>query len=88
MHPSAIEKLHLADGSIIDDLEQVREIVHRLQRPRIAPELVYAVDWNEGDLALFNNHGVLHSVTGSFTPDEVRIFRQCNLAASEPPLVP
>ncbi|CDR88611.1 uncharacterized protein (C-terminal fragment), partial [Sporisorium scitamineum] len=88
VHPSAIEKLHLADGSIIDDLEQVREIVHRLQRPRIAPELVYAVDWNEGDLALFNNHGVLHSVTGSFTPDEVRIFRQCNLAASEPPLVP
>ncbi|TKY85306.1 hypothetical protein EX895_005468 [Sporisorium graminicola] len=88
VHPSAIEKLHLADGSVIDDLEQVREIVHRLQRPGIAPELVYAVDWDEGDLALFNNHGVLHSVTGSFNPDEVRIFRQCNLAASEPPLAP
>lgn len=25
VHPSAIEKLHLADGSVIDDLEQVRE---------------------------------------------------------------
>lgn len=88
VHPSAIEKLHLADGTVIDDLTTVREIVHRLQRPGIAPELVYAVDWEAGDIALFNNHGVLHSVTGSFAPEEVRIFRQCNLAASEGPLGP
>jgi alpha-ketoglutarate-dependent taurine dioxygenase len=88
VHPSAIEKLHLADGTVINDLREVREIVHRLQRPGIAPELVYAVDWEAGDIALFNNHGVLHSVTGSFDPEEVRIFRQCNLAASEGPLGP
>lgn len=88
VHPSAVEKLHLADGTIMDDLEEVRELVHRLQRPGISPELVYAVDWEDGDLALFNNHGVLHSVTGSFLPEEVRIFRQCNLAASEEPLGP
>lgn len=86
MHPSAVEKLHLADGGVIEDLNQVREIVHRLQRPGIAPELVYPIDWEEGDMAVFNNHGVLHTVTGSFLPEEVRIFRQCNLAASEPPL--
>ncbi|EME84438.1 uncharacterized protein MYCFIDRAFT_210878 [Pseudocercospora fijiensis CIRAD86] len=88
VHPSAVEKLHLADGSVIEDLKEVREIIHRLQRPGIAPELVYAVDGEAGDLALFNNHGVLHSVTGSFLPDEVRIFRQCNLASSEEPLGP
>lgn len=88
VHPSAIEKLHLADGTVIEDLKEVREIVHRLQRPGIAPELVYPVNWDEGDMALFNNHGVLHSVTGSFLPEEVRIFRQCNLAASEEPLGP
>jgi alpha-ketoglutarate-dependent taurine dioxygenase len=88
VHPSAVEKLHLADGTIIDDLAEVRETVHRLQRPGIAPELVYAVDWEAGDLALFNNHGVLHSVTGSFLPEEVRVFRQCNLAASEAPFTP
>jgi xanthine dioxygenase len=86
IHPSAVEKLHLADGTVIDDLAEVREIVHRLQRPGIAPELVYPVDWEAGDLALFNNHGVLHTVTGSFLPEEVRVFRQCNLAASEAPL--
>jgi alpha-ketoglutarate-dependent taurine dioxygenase len=88
IHPSAVQKLILADGSVIDDLEEVRAIVHRLQRPGIAPELVYAVDWEEGDMAIFNNHGVLHTVTGSFLPEEVRVFRQCNMAASTPPLGP
>lgn len=88
VHPSAIEKLHLADGTVVDDLEKVRDIVHNMQRPGIAPEFVYPIDWDEGDLAIFNNHGVLHSVTGSFLPEEVRIFRQCMLAASEGPLGP
>ena len=88
VHPSAVQKLHRKDGTVVEDLQEVREIVHRLQRPGIAPELVWAVDWEEGDLAIFNNRGTLHSVTGSFLPDEVRIFRQCNLAASEGPLGP
>ena len=88
VHPSAVEKLHLADGTVFDDLKEVRNIVHRLQRPGIAPEFVHAIDWEEGDMAVFNNHGVLHTVTGSFLPEEVRIFRQCNLAASEGPLGP
>ncbi|KAF2467259.1 Clavaminate synthase-like protein [Lindgomyces ingoldianus] len=87
-HPSAVQKLIRADGTVIDELKEVREIVHRMQRPGIAPELVYGIDWEEGDLAIFNNHGVLHTVTGSFLPEEVRIFRQCNMAASEPPLGP
>ncbi|KAF2271102.1 Clavaminate synthase-like protein [Lojkania enalia] len=88
IHPSAVQKLIRADGTVIDDLKEVREIVHRMQRPGIAPELVFAIDWEEGDLAIFNNHGVLHTVTGSFLPEEVRIFRQCNMAASSPPLGP
>ena len=88
MHPSAVRKIHLKNGDVIDDLERVREIVHRIQRPGIAPKLVYAHDWEEGDLVLFNNQGVLHSVVGAFAEDEVRLFRQCNMAASEPPLGP
>ena len=88
VHPSAVEKLHLKDGTVIHDIKAVREIVHRLQRPGIAPELVYPVDWEAGDMALFNNHAVLHTVTGSFLPEEVRIFRQCNLAGSREPLAP
>ena len=85
LHPSAVRKLHLKDGSVVDDLARVRDIVYRLQRPGIAPELVYAHDWEEGDLVLFNNQGVIHSVVGAFAPSEVRIFRQCNLASSAAP---
>ncbi|TKX20252.1 dioxygenase-like protein 2 [Elsinoe australis] len=85
VHPSAVRKLHLKDGTIIVDLAEVREIVHRLQRPGIAPELVYAHDWQEGDMVLFNNRGVLHSVVGAFAENEVRLFRQCNIAASHLP---
>jgi xanthine dioxygenase len=86
IHPSAIEKIHLADGTVIDDLAKVREIVHNLQRPAISPKRVYAHDWQEGDLVIFNNWGVLHTVVGAFAKDQVRIFRQCNVAASEDPV--
>lgn len=85
IHPSAVRKLHLADGTVIDDLAEVREIVHKLQRPAIAPQMVYSHDWEEGDLVLFHNRGVLHSVVGAFAEDEVRLFRQCNVAASKLP---
>jgi xanthine dioxygenase len=85
VHPSAVRKLHLADGTVVGDLAKVRETVHQLQRPGIAPNLVYAHDWEEGDLVLFHNRGVLHSVVGAFAEDEVRLFRQCNIAASSFP---
>ncbi|KAI1770395.1 Clavaminate synthase-like protein [Hypoxylon cercidicola] len=85
VHPSPVRKLHLADGTVVDDLAEVRETVHRLQRPGIAPKMVYAHDWQEGDLVLFHNRGVLHSVVGAFAEDEVRLFRQCNVAASHFP---
>lgn len=88
VHPSAVRKLHLGDGTVVDDLETVREMVHRIQRPGIAPELVYPHDWEEGDFVLFHNRGVLHSVVGAFAEDEVRLFRQCNVAASMFPLGP
>lgn len=83
IHPSAIKALHLADGTKMTDLAEVRETVHRLQRPGISPALVYAHDWEEGDCVLFHNRGVLHSVVGAFSPEEQRLFRQCNVAASE-----
>ena len=82
VHPSAVRRLHRGDGSVVEDLEEVRGIVHRLQRPGIGPARVYAHDWEEGDLVIFHNRGVLHSVVGAFREDEVRLFRQCNVAAS------
>ncbi|KAF9892089.1 hypothetical protein FE257_002495 [Aspergillus nanangensis] len=86
IHPSAVRKIHRSDGSVIEDLATVRDIVYKLQRPAIGPRYVYPHDWEEGDLVLFHNRGVLHSVVGAFGDDEVRLFRQCNLAAGEAPL--
>ena len=88
IHPSAISKIHRADGTVIDDLKEVRRIVYELQRPGISPQYVYPHDWEEGDLVLFNNRGVLHTVVGAFRDDEIRLFRQCNLAGSVPPKGP
>lgn len=85
IHPSAVRRLHLGDGTVVDDLAEVRETVHRLQRPGIAPGKVYAHDWEEGDLVLFHNRATLHSVVGAFGEGEVRLFRQCNVAGSRLP---
>lgn len=99
VHPSGAAALEIAplpagasrenalypDGATIDDLGKVRELLYKMQRPGIAPPLVYAHDWKENDFVLFHNRGVLHTVVGAFTPDQVRAFHQCNLAASSTP---
>ncbi|KAG7451846.1 Clavaminate synthase-like protein [Guyanagaster necrorhizus] len=76
------------DGARLTDLKEVRGLLYRMQRPAIAPKLVYAHDWKEKDLVIFHNRGVLHSVVGAFTSDQVRAFHQCNLAASDDPTGP
>jgi len=83
IHPSAIKAIHLPNGEVLSDLEEVRKLAYRLQRPAISPRYVYPHDWVEGDFVLFNNQGVLHSVVGAFSPEEKHLFRQCNLASSE-----
>ncbi|KAK4048613.1 hypothetical protein OIO90_005783 [Microbotryomycetes sp. JL221] len=103
VHPSGVESLIVdpvpqgverrpgmlyPDGAHLTDLKQVRELLYSMQRPGIDPALVYAHDWKPNQLVLFNNRGTLHSVTGSFQPETVRAFWQCNLAASEPPAGP
>ncbi|KAA1477211.1 Clavaminate synthase-like protein [Dentipellis sp. KUC8613] len=76
------------DGAHLKDLKSVRELLYQMQRPSIAPELVYPHDWHEKDLVLFHNRGVMHSVVGEFKPGQVRVFHQCNLAASDEPTGP
>lgn len=76
------------DGAEITDIGEVRELLYKLQRPGIDPKLLFAAEWKEGDLVLFHNRGLLHSVTGAFAPDELRMFHQCNLAASTEPVGP
>ena len=37
---------------------------------------------------LFHNRGVMHTAVGSFMPEQIRAFHQCNLAASDEPVGP
>ncbi|KAF8527436.1 Clavaminate synthase-like protein [Hysterangium stoloniferum] len=76
------------DGAHLKDLAEVRKILYEMQRPGIAPSLIYPHDWKEKDLVLFHNRGILHTVVGAFKPTEVRAFHQCNLAASDDPQGP
>lgn len=85
VYPTPARRIHLKDGSVIEDLKEVREVIYRLQRPAISPQYVYPHDWEEGDLVLFNNRGGMHSIVGAFGEGEVRLFRQCNMAGSTPP---
>ncbi|KZS93511.1 Clavaminate synthase-like protein [Sistotremastrum niveocremeum HHB9708] len=99
VHPCGISSIHIdplpagasregalfPDGADITDLKEARDLIYKMMRPGIAPQLVYPHDWKEGDLVLFHNRGLLHSVVGAFKPDQVRVFHQCNLAASSDP---
>ncbi|KAJ7897652.1 Clavaminate synthase-like protein [Mycena olivaceomarginata] len=76
------------DGAHLTDLKEVRDLLYTMQRPAIAPHLIYPHDWHENDLVLFHNRGVLHTVVGAFAPEQVRAFHQCNLAASDDPAGP
>lgn len=50
--------------TIMDDVEQVRKLVYSMQRKIYAAENIYAHRWEEGDLVIFHNRGVMHSITG------------------------
>ncbi|KII94299.1 hypothetical protein PLICRDRAFT_101133 [Plicaturopsis crispa FD-325 SS-3] len=76
------------DGAHITDLKEVRALLYKMQRPAIDPKLIYPHDWREKDLVLFHNRGLLHTVVGAFTKEQVRAFHQCNLAASADPVGP
>lgn len=87
LHAFCVEEL-ITDGRRLGDLGECRRVLHDLMRPAIAPAKVYAHPWQPGDLVIFNNRGVWHSVVGALRPSDVRVYHQCNLASSEPPLGP
>ncbi|KAF9055782.1 hypothetical protein BJ165DRAFT_1428627 [Panaeolus papilionaceus] len=102
VHPCLVMEIHIdalpsgsnkanalyPDGACLRDLGEIRKLLYKIQRPGIDPKLVYPHPWEENDLVLFNNRGLLHSVVGVFNKDQVRLFHQCNLAASDAPLGP
>ncbi len=87
VHACCVEDL-ITGGVPVGNLAECRRILHELMRPAIAPSRVYAHPWQRGDLVIFNNRGVWHSVVGALRPGDHRVYHQCNLASNEPPLGP
>ncbi|GAA5808975.1 hypothetical protein MFLAVUS_002375 [Mucor flavus] len=85
VHPSAVQDL-IIDGKPVGDLEKVRDILYKIQRPAISPENVFAHEWQDGDFVIFHNRGVLHSVVGSLKDTDSRVFHQCNIASADEPI--
>ncbi|RDW81910.1 hypothetical protein BP6252_03022 [Coleophoma cylindrospora] len=70
--------------TVIDDLAETRKICRSLQKKTMAPEYIYAHAWEQGDLVIFHNQGVLHSITGQLG-DTKRLMWQCTMASAAPP---
>jgi len=68
----------------INDLKKTREICYNLQKKTQKPEYIYAHSWEEGDLAIFHNYGVWHSITGQLG-DTKRMLWQCTLESGKAP---
>ena len=73
-------------GAVVAEMEEARKLCQKFLRPAIAPENVYAHAWKRGDLAIFFNRGVTHSVTSEFSHDQKRLMHQCNIASGIPPV--
>lgn len=70
----------------IDDLAEVRRICHSFQSRVYRPAHIYAHRWRKGDLVIFHNRGVMHSITGQLSQHpERRLLWQCNMASLTPP---
>ncbi|KAI9487157.1 MAG: hypothetical protein EXX96DRAFT_614952 [Benjaminiella poitrasii] len=85
VHPAAVEDL-IIDGKPVGNLNEVRELLYKIQRPAISPENVFAHEWQDGDFVIFHNRGLLHSVVGSLKDTDERVFHQCNIASADDPI--
>ncbi|TVY44184.1 putative dioxygenase [Lachnellula subtilissima] len=67
---------------VIDDIQEVRRICYSLQSKVYAPENIFAHRWEQGDLVMFHNRGLLHSISGQLShyPDK-RLMWQCSMAS-------
>ncbi|KAH8683086.1 alpha-ketoglutarate dependent xanthine dioxygenase [Tricladium varicosporioides] len=93
VHGQGAFKLFLkssADGeeSVVSDLKEVREFLHKLMRPALEPGNIYAHRHEEQDVILWYNRALWHSITEFPESYGPRIMHQCNIAASDHPVAP
>lgn len=84
VHGCCVYKMFLPDGTVLE-LEDARKLIYKWMKPAIAPQNVYAHEWSDGELCIFFNRGVWHSVSGQFDDGEKRLCHQCNIASNDIP---
>ncbi|KAH7155931.1 alpha-ketoglutarate dependent xanthine dioxygenase [Dactylonectria macrodidyma] len=90
VHGQGVLRLYLkdapdADEKIVEDLKEVRAFMHKLMRPVLNPENIYAHPHEEQDVILWYNRALWHSITEFPKSYGPRIMHQCNVAASDHP---
>ncbi|CAO2650232.1 Nn.00g015240.m01.CDS01 [Neocucurbitaria sp. VM-36] len=94
---TCVYELHTTSPStgevtVMSDLQQVRHTVHKLLKKVYKPENIYFHRWREGDLVIFHNRGVVHSITGELSApsgdedQEKRLLWQCTMASGTEPV--
>ncbi|KAL5343443.1 putative dioxygenase [Aspergillus crustosus] len=86
VHGQGAFKLYLKDRPdgeerIVSDLKNVRE----LMSPVLSPENIYAHPHQEGDVIIWYNRALWHSITEFPESYGPRVMHQCNIAASDHP---
>lgn len=76
--------------SVVEDVAKVREIIYGFQKRIWAAENIYAHRWEEGDVVIFHNRGVMHSITGQLAQykedeEKKRLMWQCTMTSGTAP---
>ncbi|KAJ5678866.1 hypothetical protein N7462_007110 [Penicillium macrosclerotiorum] len=95
VHGCCVYKLTTRDPTtgnitVMENVEKVREVIYNMQKKIYAAENIYAHRWEEGDLVIFHNRGVMHSITGQLSKhredeDKRRLLWQCTMTSRAPP---
>ncbi len=84
-HPVTGRPLYFISHNLVTamtglDSGETEELTARLVDHAVAPECVYRHRWAEGDLAIWDNHAVMHSATEVDYDDDLRLMHRSSCA--------
>lgn len=69
---------------VTSDLAETRRICYEMQKRVVTKRHVYVHRWEEGDLVIFHNYGVWHSITGQLGAEK-RLMWQVTMRSGRGP---
>ncbi|CAM1505197.1 Fc.00g108340.m01.CDS01 [Cosmosporella sp. VM-42] len=77
-----------ADEKVVDKCDDVHSWLNNILDRICDPEYMAVLPYEEGDIVLWNNWGVLHSAIGYPNSYGLRTMHQCHIASSTAPVGP